>query len=117
VKLDLDPESRVPLYEQIAVGVREAIADGSLAAGSPLPTGGELAEELGVHRYTVLRAYSRLRDEGLVDVRPRRGAVVRLDADPARSHLLTLARSMAAEARRQGLSDAELVELVRDAYS
>jgi GntR family transcriptional regulator len=59
---------RVPLQ------VRAAIGDGLLVAGERLPPARELAEDIGVNVHTVLRAYGALRDAGLIELRPRRGA-------------------------------------------
>jgi GntR family transcriptional regulator len=66
-----------------------------------------------VNMHTVLRAYGDLRDEGLVDMRRRRGVIVRAAGD-TRARLLELARELAAEAAKQGLSRAELRRLVEE---
>ena len=72
----IDPGDPRPLYEQIELQVRAAIGDGFLIAGERLPPARELAEDIGVNVHTVLRAYGALRDAGLIELRPRRGAVV-----------------------------------------
>jgi DNA-binding transcriptional regulator YhcF (GntR family) len=73
LRIDLGDER--PLEDQIATGLRNAIAQGSVAAGQDLPSVRQLASDLGVHWNTVARAYRRLADEGLVTVRRGRGAV------------------------------------------
>ena len=65
----VDPASRLPLQEQIAGCVRRAVAEGLLAVGEQLPPASELAEALAVDRNTVLAAYRRLRDDGVLEFR------------------------------------------------
>ena len=55
-----------PTSRRIAAAMAAAIADGRLPVGGRLPSERELAAALGVSRGTVVRTYTRLRDEGLV---------------------------------------------------
>ena len=107
----IDPGDPRPLYEQIELQVRAAIGDGQLVAGERLPPARELAEDIGVNVHTVLRAYGALRDAGLIELRPRRGAVVSCAAPP-RQQLAAMARGLIEQAREHGLSSAEIVDLV-----
>ena len=82
IRIDLnDP---LPLEEQIAGRLRQAIAQGSVGPGEDLPSVRQLAGDLGVHWNTVARAYRRLADEGLLTVRRGRGAVTRSTPDNVR---------------------------------
>ena len=74
--LSVDTSSERPIYEQIADAVRRAVAKGEILAGEKLPPASEVAIGLDVNKHTVLRAYQTLRNEGLVDLRRGRGAVV-----------------------------------------
>lgn len=110
----VDPTSDVPLFEQLAAGVRVDVAEGRLHPGDRLPAAREVAESLGVNLHTVLRAYQELREEGLVDMRRGRGAVITDAARPLaslHSEILALARS----ARTMGLSPDALAALVKEA--
>ncbi|PTR26739.1 DNA-binding transcriptional regulator YhcF (GntR family) [Rhodococcus sp. OK519] len=108
----IDQSSAVPLYEQFAASVRGAIADGSVAAGERLPSARDLATSLDVNIHTVLRGYQQLRDEGLIELRRGRGAVVAADAS-ARASVVDAVRGLVSEARRYGMSAADLLDLVK----
>jgi GntR family transcriptional regulator / MocR family aminotransferase len=57
-------------------GLREAIRDGRLAPGAPLPSTRALARDLGVARGTVVEAYAQLVAEGWLTTRPGAGTAV-----------------------------------------
>lgn len=107
----VDMDSATPLHTQIAGQVRGAIAAGDVAAGERLPPARELAGSLGVNVHTVLRALSTLADEGLVQVRRGRGTVV-TDRGPRVANVAPLVRGLVQEARRVGVSDAEVLRMV-----
>ncbi|WP_282794054.1 GntR family transcriptional regulator [Streptomyces sp. CC224B] len=109
------PGSPVPLGEQIAACVRGAVADGTAAPGERLPPAREVAASLGVNVHTVLRGYQRLRDEGLIELRRGRGAVITTAPRAADQARLTEAvQRLVAQARELGLADEELLTLVRN---
>lgn len=108
----VDDRSPEPLYRQIASQIRRAIAAGEIGVGDRLPAARELADSLDVNMHTVLRALADLRDEGLVEMRRGRGVTV-LESQ-RRAGLRQQAEALAAEARRQGLSSAEILELVEE---
>ncbi len=72
-----------------------------------------LADSLGVNVHTVLRGYQRLREEGLIELRRGRGAVVTEGASPRRAQLLERVREVVADSRELGLTDEELLTLIR----
>ncbi|QWF79718.1 GntR family transcriptional regulator [Amycolatopsis sp. CA-230715] len=111
----IDPASTVPLYEQVAAAVRRAVADGTVRRGEQLPVARELAASLEINVHTVLRAYAVLRDEGLIDLRRRRGAVVTAEAK-SRARLNELVGELIAEARREGVSADEVAHLLKERY-
>ncbi|MFI9202562.1 GntR family transcriptional regulator [Streptomyces sp. NPDC053048] len=113
----VDHSSPLPLGDQIAASVRGAIADGSVGEGERLPPAREVAQSLGVNMHTVLRGYQRLREEGLIELRRGRGAVVTAGSSSGRARLTTLAGRLVADARALGLSDEDVLALVRTALT
>jgi len=111
--ITIDPSSSAPLYRQIAEGVRRAVDREEVKPGERLPAARHLARLLEVNMHTVLRAYADLRDEGLVELRRGRGAVVVVG--PGAGWLSEAARRLIADAERRGIDGVEVVAAVADA--
>ena len=75
--LRIDLASRVPVYDQIANGLRAELVSGKFNPGEKLPTVRTLAIDLGVHHNTVAEAYRQLANEGWLELRRHHGAIVR----------------------------------------
>lgn len=118
MQIDIDPRSEVPLYQQLRDRVVEAIADGSLPAGSALASVRQLAAAFGINIATVGKGYDLLRQEGLVRTTRRSGSVVARDASsgpPAAGFAeswSTRLRTLVAEAVAQGMPDDEVAAAV-----
>jgi GntR family transcriptional regulator len=115
---DLDPKSPTPLYEQIAVRVKAAVATGELRSGDLLPSVRELASRVRINPATVTQAYRALEGEGFVELRQGAGTFVRSVSTESRgrervTQARRLARQMVADAARLGLSRQELREAIR----
>jgi GntR family transcriptional regulator len=109
----IDPTSEQPLFAQVAASVRADAAAGRLRPGDRLPSAREVAEALGVNLHTVLRAYQELREEGLVDMRRGRGAVL-TDAALPLAQLHDDIAALASRARALGLSADTLASLLKE---
>jgi len=72
----LDPDSGVPLYQQIYEALRRDILAGDLRPGQKLAATRLLAEDLGVSRNTVLLAFEQLTAEGYLQGRVGAGTFV-----------------------------------------
>src|SRR5687767_11214833 len=81
--LHLSPERDEPLYRQLFDQVVERIRNGAFPAGFRLPPTRDLAEELGTHRNTVVRAYEELEAAGFVHSTVGKGTFVAKAAVPA----------------------------------
>lgn len=66
MRIPLDRESTVPLYQQIKDFLKENILSGTLPPDARLPSSRQLARDLGVNRITIETAYDELEADGLV---------------------------------------------------
>jgi DNA-binding transcriptional regulator YhcF (GntR family) len=113
--LSIEPDGPVPIYQQIRDRIVEAIAHGQQPAGSALPSTRQLAVDLSVNFHTVNKAYDLLRQEGLLRLGRKAGAVVRRDAssgppDPGWAQDWTpRLRTLLAEAAAQGMPATDIV--------
>ncbi|MEP6481903.1 MAG: GntR family transcriptional regulator, partial [Rhodoglobus sp.] len=88
----VDHESAVTLYEQLMSQFREQLDDGTLIAGTKLPTVRQLATDLSVAPYTVARVYRALEADGFVETLGRNGTIVKATSGTA-AQLLQLSAS------------------------
>ena len=116
--LRLDFSSQVPIYRQIRDQIVVGIASGELRPGEKLPAIRALAEQSGVNMMTVSKAYSLLKQEGLITTDRRGGTVVA--GSPETGELGPESREglrlLAAEARLSGVSEESFLGLCRDFY-
>ncbi|MBS43876.1 MAG: GntR family transcriptional regulator [Nocardioides sp.] len=111
----VDPESDVPLYEQVRTQVATRVAAGDLAPGTRLPTVRALADQLGIGVRTVQRVYVELEADGVVVTEGRRGTFVASATAPADA--VDAAADFVATCRRLGLSLTEATRLVERGWS
>lgn len=74
--IDIDRESKMPVYRQIAISIINAIRNGTIKAGEHLPGSRDLAKMIGVHRKTVIAAYDELNAQDWIAVLPRKKVTV-----------------------------------------
>jgi GntR family transcriptional regulator len=96
----VDPAAAAPLAAQIAAQVRGAIGRGELRCGSGCR-----------------RRICHVRDDGLIELRRGRGAVVRAGVDAEQVRLRELAREFVAAARRLGLRGTEIAAIIEEAHT
>lgn len=111
VKVDHDDSAS--LHSQVAAQIRQAIADGEAKPGERLPPAHHLAAVTGVNTNTVLRALRQLRDEGLLEMRPRRG--IHVTGTPQQGELRGKVAELVALARTAGCTRTELLAMITDA--
>ena len=95
---DINASNGVPVYEQVARQIVNAIASGGLVSNQMIPSVRETAKELAVNPNTVARAYRTLQDQGVLETVRGSGIAV---AAAAKSKC----KSMRADALRQRISD------------
>lgn len=108
--VNVDREDAAPLHEQVATEIRRAIAEGEAGPGERLPPAHHLAAVMGVHTNTVLRALRLLRDEGLLEMAPRRGT--RVVGTPAESAVRNRVAELLRFGQARGYTRAELIRML-----
>ena len=110
--IEVDTDLPTPPYEQVRAQIAALAADGSLPAGTRLPTVRQLAGDLGLAVNTVARAYRELEQAGLVETRGRNGTFVtpRAAGVPARAQ--QLAARYAEQSRALGVHPRQALNLV-----
>src|SRR5690606_28444025 len=109
----IDADSSNPLFEQVASSVRGGILTARLSPGDRLPSAREVADALEINLHTVLRAYQQLREEGLVDLRRGRGAVISASAAPL-AELSEHIADLVARAAELGVAPSTLAALIKE---
>lgn len=72
----IDKKSKLPIYRQIALSIINAIRNGTLKAGTHLPSSRELARILALHRKTVVCGYEELEAQDWIKIVPRKYVAV-----------------------------------------
>ena len=107
-----------PIYEQIRDGLRKLIVTGALSADEKLPSVRALAAQLAINPNTIQRAYNELEGEGYIYSVPGKGSFAAANAaadDAPRAVLLTQVRVLLSALRYLGVSQQELLNLVKEA--
>ncbi|MDP4178368.1 MAG: GntR family transcriptional regulator, partial [Bacillota bacterium] len=76
MKINIDYNSDLPMYEQIKTCIKENILSGKLNYQDPLPSVRQLAKELDVSTITIKRAYIDLEHDGFIYTLSGRGTFV-----------------------------------------
>ena len=76
-KVELDRNSPVPLYRQIAGHLRDDIESGAYGPGDTIPSVKSIEQDTGCTHVTVRKGIDILEEEGLVLVVPGKGTFVR----------------------------------------
>ncbi|MEV0158170.1 GntR family transcriptional regulator [Micromonospora sp. NPDC050686] len=117
IDFQLDAQSGVATYLQLAQQVRHALRLGLLRPGDKLPTAKEVVAKLAINPNTVLKAYRELEREGLVGARPGLGTFVLKSLsrhDPAeQTELRQQLAHWVLTARRAGLVDEDIEAMYR----
>ncbi len=77
--INIDPISRIPVYEQIVTQVEALVSRNALKPGDSLPSVRSLAITLGINPNTIQKAYTELDRRGLLISAAGKGCFVRED--------------------------------------
>lgn len=108
-------------YRQIVYAATKAVVSGELAPGAPFPSVRELSQVLKINPNTAQKVVAELVREGLLEVRPGIGTIVsqgrRASAAERRALMSKEVEQLVVEAKRLGLSEADVTNAVRARWS
>lgn len=118
MKIIIQSQGTMAIYEQIVNQLKQAISSKELVAGEALPSIRALASELQVSVITTKRAYEELEKEGLIRSVAGKGFYVcEFNTDYLREKQLVLLEKrfseVIADARRAGLTKEEIAQMAQ----
>ncbi len=106
-----------PVYEQVLFAAKKAIVRGQLKPGDPFPSVRLLSQELRINPNTAQKVSARLREEGLIEVKPGLGSVISESARALKSQKNELLERelerLVVEAKKLKLTEEDVQEAVR----
>ncbi len=97
--ISLNRTLKTPLYQQLANQIIKLVKGNTLVAGVRLPSSRALANELNIHRKTVVSSYEELTLQGWLETRPQQGTYVQSNLPVLQSKTYSQTRS--SEARNK----------------
>ena len=111
-------QNGIPIYSQLADGIKARIISGEYSAGSRLPSVRELAAEAGVNPNTMQRALSSLEQDGFLHSERTTGRFVTDDMALISASKKELARQKIDEFLSQmsilGFTSADILQLIKE---
>ncbi len=115
--INLDYQSRTPIYEQIVLEIERYVALGILKPEEQIPPIREMATELGINPNTVKKAYSVLETKGVIVTLSTKGTYIAYDTkkivDEKINSKLEELKTIIAELEKLGLSKEEIIEKIK----
>ncbi|MEG0314984.1 MAG: GntR family transcriptional regulator [Erysipelotrichaceae bacterium] len=113
--------SKVPIYEQIRVQIKQNVLNNTIIQGEQLPSIRVMAKELQIGIVTVKRAYEELEAEGIVINIPGKGCYVKyIDEEKIKEINIIEASKMVDEiigyANTCNISKNDIIKLVNDKW-
>ena len=102
--INLDYQSRVPIYEQIVKEIEKYVALGILKPEQQIPSIRELATTLGINPNTVKKAYSILE---------QRGTIVTLSLEKTINEKIEEIKEKIKELEKYGVSKDEIINKIQ----
>jgi len=120
--LTIDPAAAAPIWRQIEEQVRLLVVSGALPPGAAVPSVRELARTLRINPATAAKAYQRLADRGVLEVRRGEGTFVaaappEVEAAERRGALRGAAQAFASAAMGLGAGADEAHDALDAAWS
>ena len=116
IKIDFNSDEAI--YMQLRNQIIMGIATSRLHEGDSLPSVRQLADEIGINMHTVNKAYTVLKQEGIIQLDRRRGAIIAIDMDKLRT-LEDMKRQLSvvlAKGRCKNIAKEEIYALVDEIF-
>ena len=116
--IEIDFNSDEAIYLQLRNQIVIGIATSVIHEGDALPSVRQLADNIGINMHTVNKAYNVLRQEGLIQLDRRKGAVICINVDKlqALSDMKDQLRILLAKGRCKQITKDEVYALVDEIY-
>lgn len=114
--INLDYQSRIPIYEQIVNNIENYVAVGILREKSQIPSIRELANNLGINPNTVKKAYDILENRGVIMTISTKGTFIsnntKMVLENKIDKEINLIKDKIRELENMGISKKEIMERI-----
>lgn len=116
--IEIDFNSEEAIYVQLRNQIILGIATSRLHEGDSLPSVRHLADEIGINMHTVNKAYTVLKQEGIIRLDRRKGAVIAIDMNKlqALEDMKQQLRVVLAKGRCKNITKEEVFELINEIF-
>jgi len=115
--INLDYQSRTPIYEQIILEIERYVALGILKPEEQIPPIREMATELGINPNTVKKAYSILENKGVIVTISTKGTYIAYDTkkiiDEKINSKITELNLIIGELEKLGMPKEEIIKKIK----
>lgn len=116
----LDPQNRLPIYEQLKQKIEQLILIGDLKKDDPLPSVRKIANDLGINPNTVQKAYKQLEANHIIYSVAGIGSFIKIDKQTdktfSQSYQASLEESLLL-AQKAGMSKQQILQLVNRIFT
>ena len=117
IMINLDYQSRVPIYEQIVNNIEKYVALGILEARTQIPSIREMASNLGINPNTVKKSYDILESNGVITTISTKGTFIADDTKKATNDKIekeiNIIRDKINELTKMGIGYDEIIERIK----
>ena len=116
IKIDFNSDEAI--YMQVRNQIIYGVATSQIREGDSLPSVRQLADTIGINMHTVNKAYALLREEGIVQLDRRRGAVIAIDVNrlQALEDMKSQLRVVLAKGKCKNITKEEVYELIDEIF-
>lgn len=115
--INLDFQSRIPIYEQIVNNIEKYVAVGILKENEQVPSIREMASSLGVNPNTVKKAYDILESKKIITSLSTKGTFISKDTkaitEDKINKEINMLKEKIKELTKMGISKEEIIERIK----